>query len=340
MIESKTYPKFKAAAVQAASVYLDLNGSVEKARQLIKEAADNGAKLIVFPEGFLPGFAPWVYMVSVDEGSKLYQQMQANAVEIPSPAIQAIAQAARDNDIYVVMSINELDRGSLYVTQVFFDDQGNMLGKHRKIRQSCAERIVYGEGDGSTMNVFKTPIGNIGGLECWEHLTPVNLTAMSALGEQIHCASWPSFYPGEGIMGPLSGTLGCQYYAIATQSYVVAASALYTAEQLKIYGVDKSDPDTYQQLVEFGGGISRIISPEGVIISDTLASNEEGIVYADIDLANIVPIKYWIDPAGHYGSKVVRILFNRDPLPPVDIKGEGADDAISFEELQQLQNNS
>jgi len=309
---------------------------VEKSCKLIKEAADNGARLIAFPEGFLPGFASWVYMLTPAEATFLYQKLHANAVEIPGPAVQRISQCAKDNKIYVCMSVNELEGGSLYVTQLWFNPEGDLMGKHRKLRQSCAERIVWGEGDGSTVQVFNTEIGNLGSLECWEHLTPVNLTVMNSLNEQVHVAAWTSFYPGEGIMGPLTGTASIQYYALATQTFVISASAIFSKEMLDLVGLEAKDPKTYKELLETGGGTTRIIAPDGRIISEPIPSNQEGIVYADIDLAKIPPIKYWIDPAGHYGSKVIRILFNQNPLPPVEKIGTPKQEVLTYEMLQQM----
>lgn len=186
------YPKYKVAAVQAAPVYLDLDASVDKAIGFIKEAADQGVKLIGFPEGYLPGY-PWFAFLgrALDYVPRFYHKLYLNAVECPSSAMAKISQAARDNDIFVCMGGSEKDGGSLYLTQFWFDNKGNFMGKHRKMRVSVAERLVWGDGQGSMMPVFETELGNLGGCQCWEHDVPLDICAMNGQNEQVHVASWP-----------------------------------------------------------------------------------------------------------------------------------------------------
>lgn len=138
------YPKFRAAAVQAAPVYLNLEATVEKSCELIDEAASNGAKLVAFPEAFLPGY-PWFAFIGHPEYTrKFYHELYKNAVEIPSLAIQKISEAAKRNETYVCISCSEKDGGSLYLAQLWFNPNGDLIGKHRKMRASVAERLIWG----------------------------------------------------------------------------------------------------------------------------------------------------------------------------------------------------
>ncbi len=161
------FPRFVAAAVQAAPVFMDREATVEKACSLIAEAAKNGARLIVFPETWVPTYPFWDMRRS-DAWLELYR----NAVEVPSPATERLGQAARDAGAYVAIGVNERDtntRGTLYNTLLYFGPDGALLGAHRKLMPSVTERLVWGMGDGSGLHVFDTPLGRLGGLICWEH---------------------------------------------------------------------------------------------------------------------------------------------------------------------------
>ena len=152
--------KVKVAAVQASPIFLNLDATVEKAAGIIEEAAKNGAELIAFPEAFFPGYPYWIWVGDV--GSQLEEfwvRFYKNAVEIPGPAVSKLSEAARKNNIMVCASVTERDGGSLYLTQLWFDKEGNLMGKHRKLRPTNAERIIWGDGDGSMMPVFDTEIG-------------------------------------------------------------------------------------------------------------------------------------------------------------------------------------
>jgi cyanide dihydratase len=218
---SQIYPKFTAAAVQASPVYLNLDATVEKACKLISEAASNGAKLVGFPEAFIPGY-PWFAFIGHPEYTKkFYHQLYKNAVELQSFAVQRISDAARRSKIYVCISCSEKEGGSLYLAQLWFNPDGDLIGKHRKMIPSAAERLCWGHGSGSLMPVFETEIGNLGGLMCWEHDVPLDLLAMNSQNEQVHVASWPRYFDAE---------IPSRYYAISTQTFVLMTSSIYTAE--------------------------------------------------------------------------------------------------------------
>lgn len=186
------FPKTKVAAVHASSVYLDREGSTEKACRLIEEARKEGAKLIAFPETYIPGYPFWIWTHTPKTGVHLYEQLFKNAVDIPSATTDRIGEAARKAGAYVVMGINERDGGTLYNILLYFNDSGEIIGKHRKLQPTNVERIIWRRGDGSDLDVYETPFGKISGLICWEHSMDLVRYSLAALGEQIHIASWPA----------------------------------------------------------------------------------------------------------------------------------------------------
>lgn len=323
------YPKYKVAAVQAAPVYLDLAATVEKSVKIIKEAADNGAKLIGFPEGFLPGY-PWFAFLgrALDYVPRFYHQFYLNAVEVPSDALAKISQAARDNDIYVCISGSEKDGGSLYLTQFWFDNKGNLMGKHRKMRVSVAERLIWGDGSGSLMPVFDTELGRLGGCQCWEHDVALDIAAMNAQNEQVHVASWPGYFDDD---------IASKAYAIQTGAFVLMTSSVYDDRLYKMLCTDengKLEEDRLAYFKTLKQGHTAIIGPDGNLRSDYVPSGEEGIAYADIDLEDIIDYKYGFDAAGQYRNQYLTLNFYRKPHPFCNFIGEGDPEPVSYDELQ------
>ena len=326
------YPKFKAAAVQAAPVFLDAEATADKACKLIEKAASGGAKLIGFPEGFISGYPWWVWLTDPITGSPLQQKLMENAVEIPGPVVKKLSEAARKNNIYVCISVSEKEGGSLYLTQLWFNPLGDLMGKHRKMKPSGGERLILGDGEASMMPVFDTEIGRLGGLQCWEHWIPLNIQAMNAKNEQVHVASWPCFVPDdEALTSEAPNEVSARFYALATQSYVISSTQIHTQE---IYEKMGRLP-AYEGFVEYGGGDACIIGPNGKILTEKLPKNAEGLAYADIDLEKIVDCKYQIDPAGHYSNKTLRMLVDQDPQPVVNFAGEEKECSVKYEELQE-----
>jgi cyanide dihydratase len=317
----KVYPKFKAAAVQAAPVYLDLDATVEKSCKIIEEAASNGTKLVAFPEAFIPGY-PWFAFIGHPEYTrKWYRELYKNAVEIPGPAVQKISQTAKKAGVYVCISCSEKDGGSLYLAQLWFNPSGDLIGKHRKMRVSVAERLCWGDGEGSMMPVFETEIGNLGGCMCWEHQVPLDLCAMNAQNEQVHVASWPGYFDDE---------ISSRYYAISTQTFVLMTSSIYS-EEMKQMLCETTEQRAYFD--SFKSGHTCIYGPDGEPICDMIPAETEGIAYADIDLERIIDFKYYIDPVGHYSNPSLSMNFNRVPNPVVRIVGDGKQTTLTFDEI-------
>ncbi len=330
------YISVKVAATQIAPCYLDLPGSVDKACQVIGEAASNGAKLVGFPEGYLCGYPWWIFMgAPFPYGIQFYEKLYRNSFTIPGPEMSRIAACARENGIYVCISGTERDGGSLYLSQVWFDDRGNLLGKHRKIRPTNGERTIWGEGDGSTMPVFETPLGNLGGLMCWEHRMPTNLMIMNAKNEQVHVASWPAGAGDERhVLSSRGNILASEYYASTVGAYVLMCTLVNTPDAQEMLSC--GDPEKADAF-HVGGAHAGIIDPAGNLITPLLPHDQEGILYADIDLAQIIPARYLIDCSGHYGkASVAQIIYNQESQQPVRFVGTPQNNYIPYDALTEL----
>jgi nitrilase len=162
-------PRFKAAAVQASPVYLNAGATAEKAASLVREAAGHGAKLVAFPEVFVPGYPYWNWITDPVTGSAWFEKLVRASVLVPGPEIDIVRKAARESDCYVVLGVNErspVSLGAIYNTLVFIGPDGNLLGKHRKLVPTWAEKLTWTGGDGSSLKVYETGIGPLGGLAC------------------------------------------------------------------------------------------------------------------------------------------------------------------------------
>lgn len=315
---SDTYPNFKAAAVMASSVFLDREATTEKACRLIKEAAANGAELIAFPEAFLPGYPYWIWLGTPTWGAQFFTELFKNSVEIGSQTTDELCAAARAANAHVVMGINERDGGTLYNTLLYISRQGKILGRHRKLQPTHVERTIWGQGDGSDLRVFKTDIGTIGGLICWEHTMDLIRYAMTVLGEEIHIAAWPGVStlhhnPHSTIFDNVTDA-AARHHALAGQAFVINVQNPIDEGIIEKLGLGDQP-----EMIQTGGGWSAIIGPDGQIIGGPL-TGEEGIVYADIDLEERIMAKFACDSIGHYARPdVARLLLNLDEQPIVEL---------------------
>lgn len=308
---------FVAAAVQATPVYLDLEGTVDKTVDLIGEAAANGAKLVVFPETWVPGYPYWAWLGPAAWAMQWVQRYFENSLAIGTAEEQRIADAARENQIHVVLGMSERAGGSLYMGQLLIDDHGERIAARRKLKPTYIERIVFGEGGGGDIAVHDTSLGRLGALCCWEHYQPLTKYAMYSLNEQIHAASWPSFslYPAAYALGPELNDAASQMYAGEGGCFVLAATTPITAEIIDML----CDTPDKRELIEPGGGKSMIFGPDGSRLCDYLDPQAEGILYAELDLGIIPLAKAAADPAGHYSRPdVTRLVFNDRPSRPVE----------------------
>ncbi len=284
------------AAAQAAPVFLNKERTVEKACKLIRKAGNKGAKLIVFPEAFIPGYPDWVWVVPNNKSkilNELYAALVKNAVTIPDKATDKLCDAARKAKINVAIGLNERNtessNSSLFNTLLFIDEKGKVLGKHRKLIPTGGERLVWAQGDGNTLNVFNSSIGKIGGLICWENYMPLARQAMYDGGAQILAS--PTWDKSEKWLQSL------QHIAREGGLYVIGSCmALKMKDIPDSYEFKKLYPEEREWI---NTGNSCIINPNGEFIAGPSEMKEE-ILYAKIDLEDIIKSKRMFDAAGHY----------------------------------------
>ena len=329
------YPEFTLAAVQAAPVYFDREASTEKACQLIKEAGQKGADLAAFSETWLPGYPFFHSSALVNQGRVTYL---SNAVEIPSPTTDRLCMAAKKANVDVAIGVAELDpitRGTVYCTLLFISRDGEIMGRHRKLKPSGGERTVWGEGDGVGLKVYERPYGRISGLNCWEHRMLLPGYALMALGTQIHVATWPFSWHLDPDLN--NAPFLSQVFAAQGSCYVMATSALLRPEDVQ---------EAYRQLAiskidEWTGakkGGCRIIAPGGDVIAEA-AVGEETILTASVSLEAVLQAKADIDVGGHYSRPdVLQLHVNRRPLERVvvsDVSGPPDDNQTSRNNVHQ-----
>ena len=296
----------KIAAAQLTPVFLNKEKTVDKACNTIIEAGKQGAKLIVFPEAFISGYPDWVWLYPPHKSKELgnlYAKLVENAVSIPDNTTDRLCKAAKVANINVVMGLNERNsetsNSSLYNTILFISDTGEILGKHRKLMPTNCERLIWAQGNGSTLKSYDTSAGKLGGLICWENFMPLARNAIYESGAQILAS--PTWDKGDDWLGSIKH--------IAREGGLFVISSCMTLhiddlpKELKaIYPDDKKWIST---------GQSCIINPSGKVIAGPLDS-VEGIIYADINLQEILINKRKFDVVGHYARPdVFNFTINR-----------------------------
>lgn len=320
------YPVVKVAAVQAASVFLDREGTVEKACSLIRDAGRRGARLIAFPEGFLPGHPLWLHFRTPTDPQSLslYRRLFANAVAVPGAAVEALSAAAREAGAVVVMGICEKRPGSLgtlYNSHLYLGPDGGVLATHRKLVPTGKERIVHAGGDGEHFGVVQTDFGPVGGLLCGENSNSLARHALLALGERIHVASWPPFFSINDMQEIIQFV--SRAYAYEGRIFVVNVVGVVDDAALSIIAPRPEDAGTIRAL---RGGGSCIIGPNGEILAGPLGAGEE-VLYADLNMERIVQAKMLQDFVGHYNRfDVFRLTVHRTRNDPVRIAEPSAEE--------------
>ena len=304
------------AVIQAAPVLFDREASIEKACRLIREAAAQDSQVILLPEAFVPAYPRGLSFGMVvgnrsQVGRQLWQRYWANAVSVPSPATDRLGQAARQTETYVAIGIVERDTqysgGTLYCTLLYFGPDGRILGKHRKLKPTGAERLIWGEGDGSTLTVLDTEHGKIGGLICWENYMPLARTALYGKGVEIYLA------PTADSRDTWQATL--RHIACEGRCFVLGCNQYVTKEMYPgdLPGIE----DLADQPDIMCRGGSAIISPLGDILAGPLY-DKEGILSARLDLAEVARGKLDFDVVGHYARPdLFRLAINEERQSPV-----------------------
>ncbi|MRW82665.1 Nit6803 family nitriliase [Pseudoduganella sp. FT26W] len=282
----------RAAAVQIAPDFDSADGTLAKVLQAIADAAAQGAELVVFPETFVPYYPYFSFVHPPFQAGAEHLLLYERAPTVPGPVTDAVASAAREHGVVVVLGVNERDHGSLYNTQIVFDANGELLLKRRKITPTYHERMIWGQGDASGLKVVDTAVGRVGALACWEHYNPLARYALMAQHEQIHCAQFPGSMVGQIFADQMEVTI--RHHALESACFVVNATGWLTDSQIAAI-----TPDPAVQKALRGGCCTTIVSPEGVLLAEPLRSGE-GIVIADLDMALITKRKRMMDSVGHY----------------------------------------
>lgn len=304
------------AAVQYSSDYLNRDGCLERAVEIIKQAADENIELLVFPEGWVPGYPMFIWgMIPTNnsgEFDQLYRRLFSNSIDLSKDQLAPVREAAREYGVVVVMCINErageLSAGTIYNTAVTIDASGEILNVHRKMMPTNAERTVWGFGDGRGLNVVDTAVGRVGVLLCWENFMPLARAAIYAQNVEIYCA--PTADHRENWLASM------QHIGREASAFVIGiAPALEDSDiPLDLPSRDSISPTEGEWLMP-GNGI--ICSPLGEIIAGPMRQ-DKGFLKADIDLDDVRSARRTFDVAGHYSRPdIFKLEVDRQLRTPV-----------------------
>ncbi|HET9328789.1 MAG TPA: carbon-nitrogen hydrolase family protein [Candidatus Eisenbacteria bacterium] len=287
---------FRAAAIQAAPVFLDREATVQKACDLIAHAAREGARLIVLPETFIPAYPAWVWVLPLTrrpEVAALYRELVEQSVDVPGPDVERLGAAARAAQAWVAVGVNERNqdrsRTTLYNTLLLFDAGGNLRSRHRKLMPTGGERMVWTPSEHADLVVQDTPLGRLSGLICWENYMPLARYALYAQGSEIHLA--PTWDKSEQWLASL------RHIAREGRAWVIGCcQALHMSQVPARYAFKAAYPVGTEWI---NSGNSMIVDPDGVVVAGPLEARE-GILYAEIDPGRAAGSRWIFDAAGHY----------------------------------------
>lgn len=288
--------KYKVAVVQAAPVLFDLEATLSKVEGLVKDAKRQDTKLILFPEAFISAYPRGLSFGTVvgsrkEEGRKLWQRYWDSSITKGDAACDRLGQMAKDAQAFLVIGVNEKDdtSGTLFCSMFYFGPDGQFLGKHRKIKPTAQERVIWGEDDGSTLSSFDTVLGKIGGLICWENYMPMARMAMYQKGIQVYLA--PTADNRDGWQQTM------RHIALEGRCFVLGSNQFVTKDMYPSDLPGGEDLESQPEVMANGGSI--IVDPLGNILAGPLWG-EEGLLTAEIDLDQIIQSKLDFDPIGHY----------------------------------------
>lgn len=347
--QEMVHPTVKAASVFAAPAMLDKDATTDKACRLIKEAADQGAELVVFPESFIPGFPVWTAFRKPVDGHDFFKRFAMNSLSVNGLEMKRIAAVARDCKIFVSLGFSErsdLSSGCLWNSNILIGDDGRVLNLHRKIMPTFYEKLVWASGDGAGLKVSDTRIGRIGSLICGENNNTLARYSMIAQGEQIHTACFPSVWP---FRNPLQNVrsydlseanrIRVSAHCFEGKVFSIVSSSFLDEESIAILADSDDEAERILRATPRAG--SMIIGPEGDVIAES-GVDQETIIYGDLDLERAIELKQHHDLVGYYNRfDIFQVHLNRqrlkpihdhlDRLPPPPHAEIDIDDAISIE---------
>ena len=320
---------FKLAAAQVEPVYHDKEGTLDKTCEWIERAGKQDVDLVAFPETYFPGYPYWRGGVSIPRWTELMVDLQKNSLHVEDEAMEVLGDAIDDADCYVVLGTNELsDRpGSetLYNSMFYFDRDGNLMGRHRKLMPTHQERVIWGRGDPSSLQTYDTDLGQLGGLVCYENHMTLSKAALCAKGEEIHAALWPGFWeqhghPGDKTRAESADAMdtcdiypAVREYAFETQTFVAACSMYLSDDVTEEWG------DELGFNVAAGG--SMLVNPAGIVKAGPLVG-EEGLLTAEFSRDERRATKAYFDAMGHYARwDAVNLEVSDEMLEPVHNHG-------------------
>lgn len=328
----KTYPTpFIAAAVQAAPVYLNADATIELACSLIGAAAREGARLVAFPEVFVAGYPYWNWTMTPVQGSSWYEQLYVNSIDVPGAHVDRLCSAAREANCFVVIGVNERGAhsyGVLYNTVLFIGADGTLLGRHRKLVPTWAEKLTWTGGDGNSLTVYDTEIGPLGALACGENTNTLARFSLLAQGELIHVANYIALpvAPKDYDMVEAIKLRAAAHSFEGKLFSIVSCSALSAEIIDRIAG---DEPNARALLEREHSAFSGIFGPDGRLLTEPLI-DREGIVYAEIDLSRCIQPKQMHDIVGHYNRfDIFNLTVDKRMQAPMQITGQAADKALS-----------
>jgi aliphatic nitrilase len=318
------YPAYKVAAAHVAPVFLDTGRSVAKACSVIEEAAGHGARLIAFPEAFLPGFPVWAALAAPIRTHEFFKKLAASAVAIDGPELARIRRTARRKGIFVSIGFTEGTRasvGCLWNSNALIGADGALLNHHRKLVPTWYEKLIWSNGDGSGLRVCDTELGRLGMLICGENTNPLARFALMTEGEQVHVSSYPPVWPTRPPEGPgnydLAQAIRIRAGAHAFEAKVFNVVASSCVDRTLRHAIEAAlGKGPLRILEQSPPGISVVLDPTGTPLGEAL-SRDEGILYADIDLAQGVEPKQFHDVVGSYNRfDIFALTVDRSPRRP------------------------
>ena len=323
------YPKFKACAAHFAPIFLDADATVQKACALIAEASRAGARLIAFPESFVPGFPVWAGVQAPIKNHEFFKRIAANSIEVPGPEVATICAAAREHAITVSIGVSErsaVSLGCLWNSNLLIGADGTLHNHHRKLVPTFYEKLVWANGDGDGLRVTATDIGKIGMLICGENTNPLARYTLIAQGEQVHISSYPPVWPTRLSNEPgrydLASAIRIRAGAHSFEGKVfnvVSSGFLDQRTLAALRGIERDGRDTLEHSPQ---AVSMVLGPSGEVISDTLCESE-GLLYQEIDVSKCVEPKQFHDVVGYYNRfDVFDLKVTRKRLAPIEFLDE------------------
>lgn len=309
------------AVVQAAPAMLDPAATIGRVAHWTALAVQAGAELVLFPEAYISAYPRGLSFGTVvgqreDWGRRAFAQYWRGAVAVPSPETERLGDISREHGIHLAVGVVERDAhfsgGTLYCTLLYFDPQGQLMGKHRKIKPTGAERLVWGEGDGSTIPVFRTALGNLGGLICWENYMPLARAYLYGKGVELYLA--PTADHREGWQATI------RHIALEGRCFVLACNQFVTQDDLPPAWRELEELKRLPHVITRGG--SAIVGPLGEYLAGPLF-DQEGLLTARLERDSLLGGRLDFDPVGHYARPdIFRLVVNEAPHPPQVAHGD------------------